>query len=321
MPIRPYDTRAWYDADYEVWLPGRRVPLPATTLDLVEQTLVDVDGAWTRPLAGGRLSISLGREHRLTLNRSEVPIVSAVGSTYVVDSPRAWPATTVAAAAGAVTYVIPPILMRYDGPVLFGTEKNVVTHVAPLMVALGITPADRTLMVGAGMGFEVAAARQLGYSNTWGTETSPYIEAAFGDTASEEAELRQRLLNVDMNPDAGEGAALLASWLASSVRTQPNLMIFEDITQPGGRARTRQRMGGDPDQVVTLNVLPNLFDAEAQSLAAAARQMAPVVAHRVLVLDEAAPNADNDDLNWKSAAAWKALLAPDLIVSNSGAVT
>lgn len=318
MPLRDYSTKAAYDADYRFWLPAEITPLPPTELVLSGNAVTDTLGAWTRPKVGGRLRLSLGREHVRTLNRSEVKITAILGNDYVTDNPRPWPLATsfTTTRSDQVIYVVPAIECHYDGPFFQHPTLGVRPVVRGVFDALGVGKTDRIVLVGVGMGFEVEAARALGYASCVGTDTSAFIQAALIDTLSEDAELRALLTNAGLDPDVGEGADMLTAWKGDSIRLKSGLVEMTDLTKKGERNAVEKVIGGAPDWIISSFVLSVLSDAEAVVMSADMHSFGTgTVAHYTPVLQPGARQRAGD--NWKPAAQWKALLAPDLIVSGA----
>lgn len=56
---------------------------------------------------------------------------------------------------------------------------------AQRLVALGVQPSDRVLIVGSGMGYMIKAMHDLGRTNTWGLDSSSYINSKRGEISGD----------------------------------------------------------------------------------------------------------------------------------------
>jgi SAM-dependent methyltransferase len=153
-------------------------------------------------------------------------------------------------------------------------------HFAQRAVAVAgrTAAAARILVVGCGYGYLVDALLAAGRPNTWGVDAAPWAtgRAAAAVGAAAGARVRQA--------DATSAAALRAA------------------KQAMGLGAT-QRF----DLAVTEDVLPCLTAAEQTALLAAVRQHATALLHVVTPGDPADPRK-GAGIDWRSAAAWKALV-------------
>ncbi len=316
LPLRDYSMKAAYDEDYRNWWPAVSIGLPPVELLFSGQSVTDVNGVWTRPKVGGHFCFSLGRDEVHGLNRTRVHITEINGQVYKTDNPRPWPLRSFTTTRpDQALYKVPEIEMHYDGPIMMHPVKGWPQAIDGLFASLGVAKTDRIVIVGTGMGFEVASARQLGYAATIGAETSNWIKTA--DTDDERADLRACLVGAGLDPDVGEGAALLTEWMADTLRNSKSFTLkYTDLSKNGERQQVARAIGGAPDWIISSYVLSVLDDAEALAMSVNMRKFGTgKVVHYTPCLQPDAVQRVGD--NWKTASEWKALLSPDLIVSGA----
>jgi len=154
-----------------------------------------------------------------------------------------------------------------------------------IIAALGINSTHRICVLGAGYGWIANAIAQQSGCVVAAVDTSTYIQS--GKAANADVEI----LNADVR--AGSGRAAVRQALGITGQTKASFTITEDL-------------------------LTILTDAECVQLSGFLHDFSTVVVHWVTLLDQ----GGNQDprLNWKSVAAWKALLPADLFVQRSGTV-
>lgn len=152
------------------------------------------------------------------------------------------------------------------------------------LIAQRYPAASRLLVVGCGPGYLVDELIKAGKAQTWGVDASPFAvgRAATALGATVGARVRQA--------DATDAAALLAAKQAMGL----------------GR---NQRF----DLAITEDVLPCLTTQEQTALLAAVRGQANALFHVVTPGDPADP-AKLPGLDWRSTAAWKALVGTDPVL-------
>jgi hypothetical protein len=128
-------------------------------------------------------------------------------------------------------------------------------------------------------------------------DTSPYIQAASSETPEHRAEIQR----VGLDPDAGEGAVLLAQIdggprLSYTVEDSP-------ISGGGGRAAVRNLCGGPPTFAYSEMVIESLFEQEILDLTDDMKTLAAnasTVAHMIVTHRN---NLHNFDI--RTLAAWR----------------
>lgn len=165
------------------------------------------------------------------------------------------------------------------------------TRWSRIVSAFGVQPADRVLVVGAGFGFLIEAAKDAGFANVWGIDNSPYVAANRG------------------------------------AETRGDVVLVEDDVRGGGRikAALRQATGDDVfDWVITEDVVACYSDADVVAFAPhlerllAGSDPARVVHVTTVTRPESPPRPAG--LTWHTLAEWAALVPAHSWMSTSGEV-
>jgi hypothetical protein len=157
-------------------------------------------------------------------------------------------------------------------------------EIADIMFALeakGLTKEHRILIVGAAFGWFAEGLIDLGYleSNIVNADTSTWIHANKADNAVLD------ILNADPTTSEGQDAVV-------------------------------GELGGEPDWIISEDVLPALSDEEAITFCNALHAFAGGgVVHWVSVRKV----SQDARLNWKTLEEWKALVTPDLVIERGTA--
>jgi SAM-dependent methyltransferase len=168
--------------------------------------------------------------------------------------------------------------LGYDRRWLF---DNAVDHADGLTRLLGLTAADKVVVVGCGFGWTVEVLASRGIEAV-GTDISPYIQSAINTV------------------EGTESAAVV---------------LNEDSRNNGSRNRVRQAFAGanDPTHVISQHVLTSSTDAEIVDLLPRLEGFtAATISHVVTPLAEGDPEVRAQQLgdwpawNWKEAADWRA---------------
>lgn len=178
---------------------------------------------------------------------------------------------------------------------------------------------NRFVIVGGGFGWVAGELLDMGFTNIVVTELSTYILDNMD--LSDEVDVRDAAEAAGYDRNAPEIDALVARYARPGVPRRRRggtaadvPIINEDILTSTGRTAIRAAVGGNPQIVVTEDILPGLTDTEAQDMAAACQTFGgqQTVAHLVTTLQ---PDAVQDtDYNWKTLADWKLLIPSDIFV-------
>lgn len=180
-----------------------------------------------------------------------------------------------------------------------------------LVAALNLTVDSRIVLVGAGFGWSMERFQQLGILNVVGTDTSPYIQN--NKSTTETTELRQEISRTGLDPDAARGATLLARYLDGGTRTALATRILnETLSTNQSRQNVRGALGGNPDWVISEEVISTLTDAEATTLSNNMRGMPGNVS--VAHLTTTTRDGQDPAYNWKTLEQWKTLLPNDTFI-------
>ena len=93
-----------------------------------------------------------------------------------------------------------------------------------LAPVLNIAPTELVCIVGAGFGWGVDAFTQETGCTTIGLDISDYVDAAKAET--EEAEIRQAIIDAGHDPDSGHGAVVLAA--TCDFQPRSNVVILKE---------------------------------------------------------------------------------------------
>lgn len=133
-------------------------------------------------------------------------------------------------------------------------------NMAPILAArwaacapvLAIDPGELVLIVGAGFGWGVEAFIAETGCTTVGIDISDYIQAEKGNT--EEAELRQAIIDSGRDPDSGQGATILAGIFNGQPRSNV-IVLNEDMQTNQSRGNIRAALGGWPDVCICEDII------------------------------------------------------------------
>lgn len=181
---------------------------------------------------------------------------------------------------------------------------------------------QRFAIIGGGFGWVAGELMDRGFTNVVVAEISAWVLAEMDN--SDEQEVRDACAAVGLDPNGARADELVAMWARPGVPRRRRRGAAEDvpiinanITAAQGRTAVQQALGGMPQIVVTEVVLQDLSDAEAIQLAAACKAWGgqQTVVH--IVATDPGPDTIKDaDYNWKSLAAWKALIPPDIFIDS-----
>jgi len=169
------------------------------------------------------------------------------------------------------------------------------------------------VIVGGGFGWIAGALLDRGFTNIVVTETSDYILAEMDN--SDEQEVRDACSVAGLDPNGARADELVALWARPGVPRRRRKgaaedvpIIDADISTPQGRSAAKTAVGGNPQIVVTEDVMAGLSDAEAIALDGDCQAWGgqQTVVHLVTTL--APGRAQDAAYNWKTLAQWKALI-------------
>ena len=186
------------------------------------------------------------------------------------------------------------------------------TQVVPL---LGLTATDTLLVVGAAYGWEVEAFKSvLPFLLVVGTETSSYIHSVAGET--ETVELRFIIQQAGLDPDSGEGAAILAEIDDGGLRMRETV-LNESMSNNGSRNRVKDSWGGGKaDWAISMQVLSWLDDQECIDMADRMHLVANNVAHLTKPFLPGQGPEPEPIWNWKTGEDWKLFFPNDTIITD-----
>ena len=133
---------------------------------------------------------------------------------------------------------------------------------------LNIASTELVCIVGAGFGWGVEAFIQETGCTTVGLDVSDYVDVA--KTETEEAEIRQAIIDAGHDPDSGHGAAVLAA--TCDFQPRSNVIILkEDMHTNQSRGAIRAALGGWPSVVIFEDIIDQTFvDADITAMQNAA---------------------------------------------------
>lgn len=191
-------------------------------------------------------------------------------------------------------------------------------HVREVVGRLALSETSRIVVVGAAFGWEIEVLRELlpGVAVV-GTDTSPWIHATGGQ--SETTEIRAALVAAGLDAAAGQGREIALAVDDGGPRMRESV-LDEDLASGASRSRVLAEIGGTCDWAISSHVLTWLDDAEAVTLSSRMGRLGGQVAHvvRPFSTEKAAEAGEPPPVwNWKTGAAWKALLPKDTIITDS----
>ena len=201
----------------------------------------------------------------------------------------------------------PGIRLHYNRAVLMPEMRR---RAAKFISILGITQADRILIVGCGFGWTVEAFAELGYTVV-GADVSAYIN---NNLAIDEAtDIRAAIQAVGLDPDTGEGLQHFNRLYGDGVRTRA-IVLNEDSKNNRSRNAIRRELGGDPTIAISEDLVTSLTDVECASLQSdiAAYGAGINIAHYMTEL--ANPNPPFN-FNSKTLEQWKLIFPASTVIA------
>lgn len=211
----------------------------------------------------------------------------------------------------------PGVWLRYHHGVMANLADQVAAYFDSYLGPAAYN--QRFVIVGGGFGWVAGELLDRGFTNIVVAEISAYILAEMDN--DDEQEVRDACTSVGLDPNGARADELVARWARPGVPRRRRRgqasdvpIINADITTPQGRTAAKNAVGGNPQIVVTEDVLPGLSDAEAIDLAAGCQGWGgqQTVVHLVTTLR--ASGGQDAGYNWKLLADWKALIPADIFI-------
>ncbi len=204
---------------------------------------------------------------------------------------RVWDATIQA-------YRRSPVRLHYHR---YAMQDIVRAHWDKLVPELGLTSADRIVVVGAGFGWGVERLIELTGCTAVGVDISDHIQGTKGST--EEAEIDAAIIAAGFDPATGHGAEVKNATFVDS-RTKTTILA-EDMYSSKSRNNIKKALGNQlPTWIITEDMLSDFSDVEATFLKTEIDKLGVPVCH---ILRE------NFGLNKKTAEEWNALTGHTII--------
>ena len=322
---KTYASKADYDEDYHfVWAPINE-PLAPAKVEFLGGRSIRVTPIWARPKVGGHLTFEgTGAGYTLGVGNAApvgTPhpsrIESIVGDVITLEA-ASFEARVISTTEAMVSYHVPRMMLPGTNPAIMRRVwRPVWERILSVLEGLSspLLPSHTIVLVGCGYGWECELISEIGGHAVVGVETSRYVHDTKG--ASYEPTYRAELSKVGLDPDVGEGAAILAGRMQKS-RTEATILDI-DVSLPLSRQAIEVALGGRVDWAISSFVLSILDDAEAVAMDAGMRALATNVAHYTNTgrnEDGSATERQDPRFNWKSMMGWKALLAPSVIITS-----
>lgn len=213
---------------------------------------------------------------------------------------------------------LPRIFVRHDAARAVHLASWVPYTVDCWVQALGLTTAHNVVVAGCGFGWQVEELNLRGIKAV-GLEISTWIWGLHNQT--ETTAIRGYITAAGLNPDSGDGAAILAALDDGGIRTRavapgdpPNLGILNE-TASNNLSRNRIKtaltgsINGTVHFVITDDVLSVLDDVTGNAYRNNLSSLGGQVVHYVSV--------NEPTINWinsRTIAEWKAALPSDLFI-------
>ena len=201
----------------------------------------------------------------------------------------------------------PGIRLHYNRYVLY---PEMLRRAQALVQIMGITTADRVLIVGCGFGWTAEAMAGLGYTVV-GTDVSSYIQGS--KDLSEDSDISSAITAVGLDPTAGEGLVHFNRLKGDGVRTRAKV-LNEDSLSTRSRNTVKRELG-DPTVAITEDLVTSLSDSECAVLQSEIVKYASGIRVCHFLTEFANPNAPFF-FNSKSIGDWKAIFPTATIVAD-----
>ena len=201
----------------------------------------------------------------------------------------------------------PGIRLHYNRYVMY---PEMLRRAQQLVQILGLTLADRILIVGCGFGWTAEALAGMGYTVV-GTDVSSYIQN--NKTLSEDTEISDAITAVGLSPSSGEGLLHFNRLKGDGQRTKVPI-LNEDSMSNASRNRVKRALG-DATVAITEDLVTSLSDAECAQLQNAIEQYANGIRVVHFLTEFANPNAPFF-FNSKSLEDWKLIFPTSTVIAD-----
>jgi len=175
----------------------------------------------------------------------------------------------------------------------------------------------KLLIVGGGFGWLAEVLEEhFNFNNIAVTDTSNYVHSS--KNVSEDEDIFEAIRGTGLDPNYGEGSIIKSRILGKArgegVRTRHSKGVLnESLKNNGSRARVKNQLGGNPDVILTEEVITCLEDSETINLSQDLHFLCDTIIH---LTTELLPNNLQDlSYNWKTLDDWKQLLPNDTLLS------
>ena len=200
------------------------------------------------------------------------------------------------------------ITLHYNRYVLY---PEMVRRAQAFISILGLTTADRILLVGCGFGWTAEALTGMGYT-VIGTDISPFIQG--NKSLSEDEDISAAISAVGLDPTQGNGLTHFHRLRGDGVRTRANV-LNEDSSSNSSRNRVRNALGSNPTIAITEDIVTSLTDSECAALQTNILRYAAGLRVCHFVTELANPNPPFN-FNSKTLAEWKAVFPTATIIAD-----
>jgi SAM-dependent methyltransferase len=198
-------------------------------------------------------------------------------------------------------------MLHYNRYVLY---PEMLRRAQKLIEILGLTLADRILIVGCGFGWTAEALAGMGYTVV-GTDVSAYIQG--NKTLSEDSDINTAITAVGLSPTSGEGLSHFNRLKGDGTRTRASV-LNEDSSTASSRNRVKNILG-TPTIAITEDLVTSLTDAECAVLQTNIVKYSGTmrVCHFVTEFANSAPPFN---FNSKSLEDWKLLFPTAILIAD-----
>lgn len=193
-----------------------------------------------------------------------------------------------------------PIRLNYHRAVM---QEMVQAHWDKIVPLLGLTAADRVVVVGAGYGWGVERLVTLTGCLAIGLDIAPYVSSSKGLT--EEDEINAAIIAAGYSPTSGHGLEVKNAVFTAEPKAK-QVILAEDMMSAESRNEVRKALGGQlPTWIITEDMLSDFNDTQLLQWKLEADKLGVPICH--LLRENFPPNA-------KTAEQWR-LLTGHIIIT------